>query len=168
MWDRWDWYRSGFINQQTNKWKLLTKRQQICYPNYISHCTLTLHTLPLDIMLFYLYTHHVLDCAGYLARACKTLYRNPCKQPGVSDILTLPVLHHICVSIRKAGFILKGRGSSRRNCSAVLFLILLWFSQRIWLPQFYFVEILVCLFLLENIGFSELLVLTCFCFSLVF
>ena len=46
-----------------------TQRQQICHLDHISHCTLTLHTLPFDIMLFYLYTHHVLDCAGYLARA---------------------------------------------------------------------------------------------------
>jgi len=145
-------------------------------PTTSLYCTLTLHTSPFDIILFQLYTHHVLDCAGYLAHACTTLYHNPSTQPGVSDILPLPVLpHYMHVYTKGHGFILKVQGSSRRVCSAGLFLdfvALLCFrlgpGQSSWLPQFCSVEILLCLFCFRNVLFSEFLVLTYFCFTSIY
>ena len=65
-----------------------------------------------DNILLCLYTHHVLDCAQYLALACTTLYHNPSTQPGVFQYAPLafrpPLLHaphtNPCLFAKRHGF----------------------------------------------------------------
>jgi len=84
----------------------MTHQHRICHFN--STPALQFHTCPfhhlsiLDSMLFYISFHHVLDCAGYLAHACRTLCHNTSAHPGVSDDMhACPYSLIVCMFLRK-------------------------------------------------------------------
>jgi len=86
-------------------------------------CHIFHHFFTVDIILFNLYSHHVLFCALYIAHAFTVSYHNPSTQPGV---FTCPPL--ACTPSCICMYIMKNHVSSRGGmvfaCS-VLFWILL-------------------------------------------
>ena len=64
----------------------------IAHTQNMSHLTMTV-----DTMLFFLYTHHVLDCTRYLAHVYPTSYHNPSTQLGVSISSPCPYSLFACI-----------------------------------------------------------------------
>ena len=90
------WHRKAFDMLSWQFWHHTIQRHQICHPSPSSapqsHRYTFHHLLTVDIMLFYLYTHHVLDFTGYLAHDAQHCITTNQHSQEFLDMLPLPVL----------------------------------------------------------------------------